>query len=825
MSFLFMKLSSSPTIQWFFSESGAPSWHEAEVPGCVHTDLMRHKLIPPPFLEQNEDKLQWIEERAWRYRCDFDLEDGTLKEEHVELVAEGLDTLAEVILNGEIIANTENMFSEYRWDVRSLLKPTGNRLEIVFSSPMEYIRARQSPADMPEANDPVGGSSHIRKEQCSFGWDWGPRLATCGIYKPLRLHAWSRNRIRSARIEQQHKDGAVTVKVHPDLVRKGQVAGVIRRQGKTVATLKDDAFHIRKPELWWPAGHGSQPLYEIEITLIERGEVVDTWQRRIGLRTIVLDRHADEFGETFQFVVNGRAIFAKGANWIPAHSFVTEVGRQDYDDLLTSAVEANMNMIRVWGGGIYEMEEFYDLCDEKGLLVWQDFMFACALYPGTKEFLRSVEQEARHQVTRLAHRACLALWCGNNEIEQSPAEILRTRQRKAAYETVFYKILPDAVARYDGVTAYWPSTPHNPAGYELGHNSEDAGDSHFWEVWHARKPVNTYETKRFRFCSEFGMQSYSSPQVARTFCPTGELNVLSPVMEAHQKNPAGNLIILEYISRRYRFPLDYASLAYLSQLNQAYCMKVGVEHFRRSMPCTMGSLYWQLNDTWPGFSWSSLEFGGRWKALHYTARRFYAPVLVSAHLLGDETQEKHNRLRNTIREVALYAVSDLARATKARLEWTLYHIDGRQLLSAGRHIRLEPGTSRLVETLDLSHEIARHGRNVLYLRIALRVAGEIVSQDTAFLTAPKFMELPRTKIRYAARRKAAGLWELEFHSKGFHHQVEFDLGETAFRASDNFFDLYPGESHTVEARLAENLTLADIKQRLTMRSLADTYGE
>jgi beta-mannosidase len=819
-----MQKETLPLTSWAFLEPKSRHWLRARVPGCIHSDLFRHKRIPDPFWGSNEKELQWIEERDWDYRCRFAAEAKFCDYEHIELVAEGLDTIASLRLNGQNIGWTENMFLEHRFDVKEVIRTGRNILEIRFGSPLLYIRARRKPGDFAEWNDPVGGCSHIRKEQCSFGWDWGPRFATCGVYKPIRLEAWRDNRFESVRIRQRHEAGHIAASIEAQLAREGdQIRGTVCRNDQVVAEISDLKFEISNPKLWWPNGHGDQALYDVRLELVQEDKVLDRWSGRIGLRTIVIDRHPDEFGESFQFVVNGRPIFAKGANWIPAHSFVSEVSRSDYDNLLTSAAQAHMNMIRVWGGGIYEMEEFYDLCDEKGLLVWQDFMFACAIYPGGTEFLASVKAEAEYQVKRLANRACLALWCGNNEIEQMPAQILRTKQRKKAYDDIFYGILPEAVTRYDGETAYWPSSPHNPEGYKRGHNNEKAGDSHFWDVWHARQPVKNYEKKEFRFCSEFGMQSFSSPEIAALFCPAEEWNAFGHAMESHQKNRAGNLIIKDYVSRRYRMATDYPSLAYLSQINQAYCMKVAVEHFRRSMPRTMGALFWQLNDCWPGFSWSSLEFGGHWKALHFAARRFFAPVLVTAHIPGDEWLGIGNIWRSTIREVHLHTVCDAPGKTTGTLSWTLFHLDGRLLEAGEKSVFLGYGQSHRQKTLDLSGNMKTYGARNIYLRIRLETDDGSVSEDTVFLTAPRFMELPRTPIATTVERTAQNGFKLAFQSRGFHHAVQVDLPGIAHRVGDNFFDLYPGEMRKVQLSTKKAAMLAEIKRALSIRSLADIY--
>ena len=812
---------------WTFRAVGAREWQPAHVPGCVHTDLHRARKIPDPFWGENERALKWIEETGWIYRCEFTPGRALLARKHIELVAEGLDTFGEIFLNGRKIGAADNMFRAWRINVRSGLKPGRNILEIRFCSPMSVIAERRKRQEIFEWNDPVGGASLVRKEQCSFGWDWGPRFPTTGIWLPIYLEGWSGNHIESVRVVQQHARGHVNLAFHPTLAKhsSGKFRGRVSLHGKEVATIDHLKATVARPQLWWPNGHGRQPLYDVELELLDgSGRVIDTWRRRIGLRTIVLDRHADKFGESFQFVVNGRPIFAKGANWIPAHSFVTATSRATYDDLITSAVEANMNMLRVWGGGIYEKEEFYDLCDEKGLLVWQDFMFACAIYPGDAAFQKSVAAEAEHQVRRLAHRACLALWCGNNEIEQMPEQIVKTPARRKAYDAIFHHVLPKAVAAWDGVTAYWPSSPHNPEGYEKGFNNERAGDAHFWEVWHARQPVKRYEETKFRFCSEFGMQSYSSPEVAATFCAPEKWNVFGPEMENHQKNGAGNQIILDYVSRLFRFPKDYPALAYLSQINQAYCMKIGVEHFRRAMPRTMGALYWQLNDCWPVASWSSLEFGGRWKALHYEARRFFAPALVSLHIPGDETYHNaSNTRRSTIRHVHVHTVYDRPKNTTGVLTWSLCHLRAGKLRGGKMNVLLRYGEARRRLSLDFGDDMKKYGAASLYVRAELSIGGQVVSRQTATLTAPRYLDLQKAPIRVALKKTADRQFEITLTSRVFQPHTAFDFPGIPHRADDNFIDLHPRESRRMVIRTAADFSAAELRRRLTVASLVDSY--
>jgi beta-mannosidase len=826
---------------WRFRDATEASpWRSATVPGCVHADLRRHKAIPDPFWGTNELELQWIEERDWEYCASFQVPAGLLAEELVELVADGLDTVAAVHLNGRLVARTENMFIGWRWDVKPLLQAGRNEISIRFGSAMKYIRTHRPEHDPREFNDPIGRSQVIRKQQCQFGWDWGPRFVTAGIWRDIRLEAWSSNRLDGVRVTQKHrKDGSVLLTFEPELARKDatvDILGTVSLDGRVVAQIENQKSNIENPRLWWPNGHGAQPLYHVELAVTDRqGRYLGRWSGRLGLRTLELDRHKDKAGETFQFVVNGRPIFAKGANWIPAHSFVAGLTRADYARDLTSAAQAHMNMIRVWGGGIYESDDFYALCDELGLMVWQDFMFACSIYPADAAFRSSVRAEARHQVRRLRHHACLALWCGNNEIAQlntlgSPkGDLLASPKLRRDYEAVFHRLLPAEVAAHDSVTAYWPSSQWRSTFEDsvsrtaTHHHGEQRGDTHYWDVWHARHPVKDYEKWRFRFCSEFGMQSYSSPATQATFCPPERSNVFGKLMENHQKNRAGNQIILDYVSRRYRFPKSQDALIYLSQLNQAHCMQVGVEHYRRNMPHSMGALYWQLNDCWPVASWSSIEFTGRWKALHHAARRFFAPALVSAHVPGDEDTIIGNYRKTTVDEVHLYTVYDAPAPARGELRWELFHLDEHIIARGRKKVVLRPGESVRQQTVRFGKLMAVHGRDNLHLRIALVIGRRRVSEETVFLSPPRFLNLQHPRTKVVIRAASATEFDLTFRTSAFQHRFAFDLPGIAHRSDDNYFELYPDEPKTVRVTCAAPQTVAKLRQALTHQSLVDSY--
>ena len=827
------------TASWKFRDATRRSpWRAAVVPGCVHRDLLRHALIPDPFWGTNEEKLQWIEERDWEYRAQFTVTGGLLEEEVVELVADGLDTVATVFVNGRKVARTESMFVGHRWDVGRLLKKGRNEILIRFDSALAYIRATRKEHHPREFNDPVGRSTVIRKQQCQFGWDWGPRLVTAGIWSDIRLEAWSGNRLESIRVVQDHRaDGSVALLLTPDLARADSSVTLrwqLTLNAACAASGQGPVIDVPHPQLWWPNGHGDQPLYRLEVEVSAGdGTLIGRWSRRIGLRTIVLDRSRDVWGESFRFVVNGRALFAKGANWIPAHSFVAGLTRDDYARDLRAAAQAHMNMIRVWGGGIYESEDFYDLCDELGLLVWQDFMFACTLYPGDEAFLASARDEAKHQVRRLRHRASLALWCGNNEVFGINHQDLLDPAKKhllEGYEALFHRVLPDVVQAQDTITPYWPSSPWR-GDQAVDHTAgEQRGDTHYWDVWHGRHPVKDYEKYHFRFVSEFGMQSFPSPQSMATFCPPDDTNIFGVTMKNHQKNRGGNQVILDYVSRRYRFPNSQESLIYLSQLNQADCMQTGVQHWRRNMPRCMGALYWQLNDCWPVASWSSIEFNGRWRALHHVARRFFAPALVSAHVPGDEFDIIGNYRRSSVREVHLYTTYDAPQPARGIVRWDLYHLDGRRISGGRKPVNLRYGESVKHKTLDLARPLAEHGRDTLYLRIALdllpangRGAPACVSEDTVFLTPPRYLALPRARTRTQIEQLSPTQVAITFTSDALQHRFAFDLDGFEHTASDNYFELYADEPRTVHVTLARPAKPAQLKRALIHRSLVDSY--
>ncbi len=804
----------SPAATWTFQDPRTRRWHAATVPGCVHTDLRKHALIPDPFYGRNELDLQWIEETDWTYRADFTVPAAALSEEELDLCFDGLDTVATVTLNGTEILRSENMFHSHRLPVKPLLRRGRNRLEIRFGSALDYIRTTRADYSTKESNDPVGGRYRIRKQQSQFGWDWGPRFVTAGVWRAVRLEAWSANRIETVALTQTHTAGRVELTLRPQLAKADPQARYrvsLTFNNKTVIAAEFAAtaaltFEVPNTQLWWPAGQGEQPLYQLSVTLLGSGSDsanIAPWTRRIGMRTITLDLSADGLevprGEyppltRFGFRVNGRLIFAKGANWIPEHSFVAGLTRADYARPLQAARDAHMNMIRVWGGGVYEDDSFYDLCDELGLLLWHDHLFACSLYPSDDAFLASVRREVADNVTRLRHHAALALWCGDNELIMWNGKALREEpSRQRDYHRIFFETIPAVLRELDPATPYLHSSP----GYQLPGYPETqlpGHDAHDWEVWHSRKPVEQYETTRHRFVSEFGMQSFPSLPVAQTFCPPEELNIFSPIFQNHQKNSGGNATILDYTTRLYRLPADYGSLAHLSQLNQAYCIKVAVEHYRRNQPHCLGALYWQLNDCWPVASWGSLEFGGRWKALHHAARRFFAPSLVSARHLGQETVITGNYPKNTKGAVELWTSHDEPATRSAVLAWTLFTLDGQVLAEGKKRVLLRPLESKAHKSLDFTPTLNRIGRENAVLRLLLTDAttAAVFSENTVLFAAPRFQPPATKPIRVTWKKASAKQWRVTLRSAVFQTGVCLEFDSEAVVASDNAFDLFPG---------------------------------
>jgi beta-mannosidase len=778
----------------------APPGLSATVPGCIHKDLLRAGLIPDPQFRDNEKLVQWVGETDWTYQREFEIPAELLDHEHVELVCDGLDTLATLRINGEALARTDNMHRRYRFAVAALLVAGNNRLEIAFDSPVRAVRERQAQFALPHwpGDCITPGFSWLRKAHCNFGWDWGQKLATCGIWRPIRLEAWSGARLGDVRIDQEHGGGGVTLTVRPEII--GVAAGcriTLSHQGRELAAAEGTGeapvhLSVESPRLWWPSGMGDQPLYTVRVEVLgSKRAVLATRELRTGLRTLRLRREKDPWGESFVFEVNGRRFFAKGANWIPTDNYGTCGDVAHYRHLLESAAAANMNMLRVWGGGIYEEDLFYDLCDELGLCVWQDFMFACAGYPLDDEmFVDNIRQEAVDNVRRLQHHACLALWCGNNELElgwksgwgllgDAWQPGLLGKMPKELHAKVFDRLLAEVVCDHGGQD-YWPGSPHSPTGDRKDSNNPACGDAHLWDVLMEGKPFAFYATCDHRFVSEFGYQSLPSPRLLDRVTEPADRNLTSRIMDWHQRMPVGSGIILRHLAQHLPLPGDFAMTVWATQILHAILLETAIGHWRRNVPRTMGVLNWVLNDVWPGMTNATIDSAGGWKAPQYALRRLYAPLLVSGVVAPDRDA------------VDVHVSSDLSAPTEVELTWTLLRTDGAVLAQGRRAATVAGLTDSLAHRIELGEYRRCEGEENLLLWIELTAPGGKVSESVVTLVPLKHLNLfdPQLRVeaigatcRLTVQRPALWVW------------ADAPVGQSW---SDNFFHLRPGVEKEID---------------------------
>ncbi|MCA1440702.1 glycoside hydrolase family 2 protein [Ensifer sp. IC4062] len=775
------------------------------LPGDVHSALQQAGIIADPYAGRNEAEVQWVADKDWVLErtvvVDADDLDGCWY-----LDFESIDTIASIFVNDRLVLQAENCFRRYRPDVSSALVVGENRIRVVLhSSIAEGARRQQAqPFYVPyhDGNSPIANGNMLRKPQCHFGWDWNIAIAPLGIYGSLALR-----RLETARIEHVTTrqlwltDGSVDLQVTVTLFARDpgivpihfELDGVRERLDCAVAageTRITHVFTVTKPRLWWPSGSGEQALSILNVELPD-----ESVTRQIGFRTIDLVTDKDEAGSRFAFRINGREIFCRGANWIPADALVSRVTPQGVEDLLLSAVDANMNMIRVWGGGFYEPDWFYDLCDRLGLLVWQDFMFACNLYPSTPDFLDNVAAEVDHQVKRLSSHPSIAIWCGDNELVGALTWFEESRKDRDRYlvaydrlnrtvETAMKSACPEAI--------WWPSSPS--VGYlNFGDawHADGAGDMHYWSVWHENKSFDNYRTVRPRFCSEFGFQSYTSMPVVRQFAEARDLNIASPVMEAHQKNVGGNERIAGTMFRYFRFPRDFPSFVYLSQIQQGLAIRTAVDYWRSLKPHCMGTLYWQLNDTWPVASWSSLDYGGHWKAMHYMARRFFQPVAVAAIPSADG------------KEITFSMVNDTAETVTIELQTFLVSLDGERRPLAAAAGSCAP--DRAVTLVTIASDDVPDGMLLFW---SFEASNGMCGEGHHVQDTYKALDLSPSGLTLETVPRLDGAFDVIVAASGLalHVMVE---GDVEGRYSDNAFDLTAGETkvirYTPKAPLAEGI--------------------
>lgn len=784
---------------WRMREADSETWHSAHVPGSVYADLMADGTMPDPFWRENELDAFERMKKDYVYQRAFTVTEAQLAHAHVELVCEGLDTLAHVSLNGREIAFTDNMHITWVWDVKEQLHAGENTLEIRFDSPILYCAKKAEEAPGWESSDATPGFRHLRKAHCMFGWDWGPRLPDAGIWRPIFLRTWDAARLENALMLQTHHDGVVDVTIRPEITGESAwSAEITAPDGEVIiipeTTAAEQVIAIQNPQLWWPNGLGKQPLYRVTVRLATG----DTRVWRIGLRTMTVSREKDEWGEEFCHVVNGMKVFAMGADYIPEDNILARVTPERTRRLLEDCKAANFNAIRVWGGGYYPDDAFYDICDELGLMVWQDLMYACAFYDLTPDFERSIRVETHQNVARLRHHASLALICGNNEMEMFMAgansalinhrtwEFVPTYPHHITdYVKMFEYILPAIVKETAPQTYWWPASPSSGGNFDAP-NDENRGDNHYWDVWHGEKPFTEYRKFFFRYASEFGFQSFPCLKSVEQFTLPDDRNIFSRVMERHQRNQAANGKILSYLSQTFRYPNSFDDLLYASQLMQAEAIRYGVEHWRRNRGRCMGAIIWQLNDIWPVASWASIDYYGRWKALHYAAKRFFAPVMISAEEEGELSQNpKINEYHPAPLEKSfrLNVCNETLRDVTGEVVWALRTPDGAIVRQNQQTLTIPAMSAKWLGKVDCADaSLTEH-----YVSFAFVVDDVAVSEGTCIFCAPKHFEFVDPRLTVETRGDT-----LVVTSHAYAKQVWLESEDADLLLDDNAFDMNPG---------------------------------
>ncbi|KFF26250.1 beta-mannosidase [Chryseobacterium vrystaatense] len=780
--------------KWTFKNTKEKNWLSAKIPGTVHLDLMDNKIIPDPFKDENEKKVQWIENEDWEYKAVFKVSSKELSNDHIDLIFNGLDTFSDIYLNGKLLKKTNNMFRKWEIPVKDLLKAGDNELKIRFRSAVKEGKefAEKVPFTMPESP-----RSFVRKAQYQFGWDWGPRLVTAGIWKDVKLEFWNSVKIQTVKDHYNSSPELLdfNFEVEINAEKPGSYTLNINKINKTVA-LKKGSNKIKIPydisgfKLWQPNGWGEANLHDFKIELSKSNKVLDQKNIRIGLRTVELVQEKDAQGKSFYFKVNGKPLYAKGANWIPADSFSPRLTREKYQKLIKDAKDAHMNMIRIWGGGIYEDDEFYKACDENGILVWQDFMFAGSFYPADEDFLTNVKEEVKDQVNRLQNHPSMALWCGNNEIDEAIVNWGYQKQFKYSkddslqvwkdYKKLFHEVIPNALQENltPDKNIYWPSSPSIGWGHK---ESLTEGDSHYWGVWWGEQPFEIYNEKVGRFMSEYGFQGMPSLQAVQSmFSGKPDLNLQNSTVKAHEKHGRGWEIINEYMKRDYKIPADFVQYNYISQLLQARGMKIAVEAHRRAKPYNMGTLYWQLNDCWPVVSWSSIDYSGNWKALQYQMKRSFEQQVIL-------TDEKDGNLH-------FYAVNDgIKNFIDVNVEIKVINFDGKVVKETKAFSKEKTLESILhFDPIETQNIIAESDRNTTFLQVILKdTEGKTIAVNNHFFAKPKDLQLKKPTIKI--KRTAAD--EIEISTDVLAKDV-YLIGDIHF--SDNFFDLLPNTSKRIK---------------------------
>ena len=785
---------------WQMRQAGWEEFLPASVPGSVYHDLMQNGKMDDPFWRDNFPKALKRMDHDYEYKTEFAADKALLKSDAVLLRFEGIDTVADIFLNGEKLGHTENMHRTFEFEVKDLLKEEGNELRVLLHSPTRFIKEEYKHNVADGSEEAMVGFANLRKTHCMFGWDWGPRLPDAGLWRPVKLLGIEKARVDSVYVTQKHEDGKVTLHfdVDADVYDREALMGytvlITDPDGKeTLCKGSPEEIVIERPQLWWPNGFGAQPLYTVEVRLYAGGKQVDAWKKRIGLRTLTMHIEKDAYGESFAHEVNGVQVFAMGADYIPEDSIFPRINEARTRELLRQCKEAHFNTIRVWGGGYYPDDWFYDACDEMGLMVWQDFLFACAVYNLTDEFEDNIRAEFADNIKRLRHHASLALWCGNNEMEMFVERGLwvKTPIQKSDYVKMYEYILPKVLKELDPQTFYWPASPSSGGGFD-DPNGFDRGDVHYWDVWHGNVPFTDYRRYYFRYLSEFGFQSFPSVETVKTFALPEDCNPFSYVMEKHQRNNAANGKIMNYLYQTYLYPTSFDAFVYASQLLQADAIRYGVEHFRRNRGRCMGAVYWQLNDCWPVISWASIDYCGRWKALHYAAKRFFRPLTLSCAEEGLLTQdpninfERYEYEENALKKgMRLCVENETMLSHTVEVTWQLRRADASVIRQGRETVTVEPLSSKWLEYEDFA-DANTFGDYIAY---QMTENGAPAASGTALFCAPKHFRFadPQLALRVEGD-------EIVVTAAAYARSVQILNADDTLKLSDNFFDMNAGET-------------------------------
>lgn len=817
---------------WKMSRRGSGDWLPAKVPGSVYGDLLANGRIEDPYYRDNEWKALEIIKDDFEYVTHFSVPEEYLREEKVLLRFEGIDTIADLVLNGVALGHTENMHRTFEFSVKEYLKVEDNELSVVLYSPTEFIKTAYGKCPIEGSSDAMKGFPYLRKAHCMFGWDWGPRLPDAGIWRNVSLLAFSGARFDSVYITQHHQSGSVDLEFQIDL-EEAVTGRTFRLEGEKwyqtvggqVVSASDGSWlpavtdgnseydyritvmdpdgvchvydgnlsriTVEKPQLWWPNGYGKQPLYRIRAELLKKtpsgDELMDVWEKRIGLRAMTMHIEKDAYGEQFAHEVNGVRIFAMGADYVPEDNLLGRVTAERTYELLKQARDAHFNCIRVWGGGNYPYDAFWDACDELGLIVWEDFMFACAVYDLTPEFEANIRQELIDNIKRIRHHASLGLWCGNNEMEMfvDQGRWVTRHREKSDYVKMYEYIIPKILEIYDPSTFYWPASPSSGGAFD-DPNGESRGDVHYWDVWHGDKPITEYRKFYFRYLSEFGFQSFPALKTCEMFTEPEDRNIFSYVMEKHQRNKTANGKIMNYMEQTFLYPTSFDTVLYASQLLQAEAIRYGVEHFRRNRGRCMGTVIWQLNDCWPVASWSSIDYCGRWKALHYYAKRFFAPLMLSCAEEGILTQDTNPNAEpyHVRKSIHLNVANETMSDQEVTVRYALRNADAEILREGSVSLTVSALSSRWLPKEDM--EDAELYSN--YVSYEMEAEGRVISGGSVLFCAPKHFRFCDPKLRVRAERN-----ELVVTACAYARSIEIVNENDDMLLEDNYFDMDGGE--------------------------------